>query len=190
MYRSTAIFIKILQRRSQFRRVNIFCCYTFINSVGWLNPKYCARKRSVDRVCMGAQSSQTVSTILVFMAIMLTSQWLACFYTCCNTHLLWFWTRMRSNEVSTRKEKKPFNNLNSFVFFAFNVFSHLLFIYVCVLCVYGFFGAFVFLFSNPNTAGSGYTFSSLSIFIKSPELYTLFLTFVHISLQKAFFPFS
>lgn len=61
---------------------------------------------------------------------------------------------------------------------------------VCVLCVYGFFGAFVFLFSNPNTAGSGYTFSSLSIFIKSSELYTLFLSFVHISLQKAFFPFS
>lgn len=37
MYRSTAIFIKILQRRSQFRRVNIFRCYTFINiqSGGW-----------------------------------------------------------------------------------------------------------------------------------------------------------
>lgn len=155
MYRSTAIFIKILQRRSQFRRVNIFCCYTFINSVGWLNPKYCARKRSVDRVCMGAQSSQTVSTILVFMAIMLTSQWLACFYTCCNTHLLWFWTRMRSNDDSTRKEKKPFNNLNSFVFFAFNVFSHLLFIYVCVYvfvcCVCMDFSVLLFFFSLTPT---------------------------------------
>lgn len=40
MYRSTAIFIKILQRRSQFRRVNIFRCYTFINSVWAVHARH------------------------------------------------------------------------------------------------------------------------------------------------------
>jgi len=180
MYSSTAIFIKILQRRSQFRRVNIFRCYTFINSAATERRLHEIQvlTKSGQRQRPTAMASQSVSTILVFMAIMLTSRWLACFYTCCNTHLRlaseWYsverWNKKKCRVLIIQIHSNPLLSMFS--------------TYLCMCS-----GIFFLYFLNRNNFDLVTLFPNSSMFIKSTELYTLFLSFVHILFAETDFPF-
>lgn len=117
-----------------------------------------------------------VSTILVFMAIMLTNQWIACFCTCCNEHLQLAHCPIL---IATAVEKKrPFNNLNSFVLFC----SEHVFVCVCYQ-----FNDLKLVCSN-TTAFSLKTSVCLSNSLNFKHYFSLF--FIAFVIAERNFPFS